>query len=392
MKSLITRSSLFSLLSLLVIAVITSSCGSTEIVDDYIEPELTHTLKKIGEYQIPIDSITPANFSHYQYIENNNHEFFTFLNPIDQNINFYDLETQEIAFKVPLAYQGPNSVGKLSGFNSGYHIHNLDSIFILNRSSGAFYLINKNSERLFTYSFMREKTQPTAILPSSAPMIINKTEAILSNIPAEIKFSKKNKNFISEYATSYNLDNQSIQYNLSYPEIFSYGAWPMDMFKISWSNNPEKKQIIVSYTLDNYVYVYDYDFNLISKHVAQSSLKSVNRSIRKKEMTSKIEARKYFWSQSKYNKVYFDPYRNIYIRECIESISDQELIKMDAGLRPKFKRSLVILDEGFNKIAEVIEPFNEELKIFFAKDGIYRWIENINENEIKFYKYKLTKI
>lgn len=383
------------ILTIILISVLclSSGCKQQEDLEDYQEPTLTHSLEKVGEYEIDIDSMTTSNVTHYQYYSDGGKEYFSMLNVVTQEINFYDINLKELAFKIPLRYEGPNSVGNLQGFNSGYFIHNLDSIFALNRNSGALYLVNSNSERVFTYSFRRERpSSPMAILPQYAPMIVDNNQAILLNFQAGIKFGEKNRKHISEYATKIDLTNQGLTYGISYPEPYTKGKWPMGMYKISWQIDNKAKRIAVSYPLDHALHVFDYDFNPVASHIVPSKLKVQNRSISKNEMSSEPKEKRYYWGQSKYGQLFFDPYNKVYMRECLEALSDAGLDGLDKGIFPKFNRSLILTDENFQKIGEVIEPFKENLIMFFTKTGIHRLVQTQNEDKLKFEVYELSKL
>ncbi len=383
MNSLITRSSLFSLLSLLVIAVITSSCGSNEIVDDYVEPELTHTLEKIGEYEIPIDSMTAPNFIHYQYIEEDGKEYFSMLNQIKQEINFYDIKRQELAFKIPLIVEGPNGIGNLDGFNSGYYVHNLDSIFVLNRNRKELFLINRQSKLINSFDSFRARDAPSAVIAPFAPMIVHNNEALLMNFQNGMKHETRNKSYRSDYAMKVGLDNRDYEYFLSYPDIFTTGAWGFDLHRISWAFDLEAERIVVNYPLDESLYILDFDGNILENAPARSEVITKAKSISKKQTSSKNGRAEYYYSQGKYGKIHFDPIRRIFIRDCLPGLS---LEKQRAGIT-KIDRRLVILDENLQKTSEVPVSSETSLILFFARDGIHKYAPSSNEDVLKFELY-----
>ncbi len=387
MKSLITRSSLFSLLSLLVIAVITSSCGSTEIVDDYIEPELTHTLKKIGEYEIPIDSMTATNFLHYQYVKDGEHEYFSILNRITQEINFYDINAKRLAFKIPLAIDGPNGIGNLQGFNSGYHVHNLDSIFVLNRNRKQFFLVDRESQLLNSFDSFRDRSLPSAVIAPFAPMLVHDDRAILLNIQGGMKYDKRNKNYRSDYAMSVGLTNRDNEFFLSYPDVFTTGVWGFDLHRISWTFDLEAERIAVSYPLDNHLYLFDFNGNQVGSAPARSHIVKPAKSISNRQMKSKNGPWEYYLEQGKYGQVFFDPIRRIFIRDCIPGTSIE---KQKEGVLISGRR-IVILDENLNKTAELKEDSPGSLTLFFNADGIHKYVPTREENTLKFeiYNYVL---
>lgn len=367
------------------IVFVISSCGKRS-GPRYEDPVYTHTLQKIGEYEIEIDSVTAPNFVHYQYFQNDGKEYFTMLNRISQEINFYDLDSKKLAFKIPLIYEGPNSVGNLQGFNSGYFIHTLDSVFVLNRSYGRLYLINGNNSQIIDeYVFEEDGQTPTPVIAPHAPMFVNNNQAYLLNIQQGIEYFDKNDTYNSNYASVINLENKSQSKFLSYPEVFSEGAWGFELHKLGWALNTTKNEIVVNYAIDDSIYVHDLNGKLKSSHMAKSLLVPRPKSIGRNQ--NDYNGRKmHLLSQGKYDQIYYDPIRDIYLRDCISPLSEEDIFN---GVIHNYERSTVLLNGDFEKIGEIAEPTRGRLVLFFREDGIHKFVPTENENSLHFEIYGL---
>lgn len=360
-------------------------CQSKEVAQS---PPLTHTLNKIDEYEIEIDSVTAGNFLHYQHLKHEGKEFFTFLNRVNQEINFYDLTTRKLAFKVPVKSEGPDGVGNLKGFNSGYYIHNLDSIFILNRETVRLSVINSQSQKIGEVDLSRGGYLPTAVIAPFAPMYILDNEAYLLNIQGGIKHFEKNKSFRAEYATVVDLSNEQQQYFLSYPESYVKGIWGFDLYRLSWIIDHDKESVVVSYPLEDQLYEYDLYGNLRAKHAASSDKITPAKSLRKNELNTQ-GVREHYAAQGKYGELYFDPVRRIYLRNSISAISESSI---ESGRLNEFERPIIMLDENLQKIGEYNEPSKNLMVMFFNEQGIHKYVRTQNENSLKFEVYELATL
>lgn len=366
---------------------ILSSCSKDQIVE-YSEPILTHTLKKVDSYEIEIDSITASNFFHYQYFKDQENEYFTMLNRITQEIQFYNLESKKIDFKIPLDIQGPESVGDLQGLHSGYHIHNLDSIFVLNRNSGEMYIVNRHSKKLTDFSIVEDKAKPSSVLgPFARPFIIDGKVYLLNN-QSSIDYHKKNRKYRSDFASITNLNNLKKEYFLSYPDSYKRGKWGDFLHRKNWTINKDKQRVVVSYPIDPYVYEFNLEGRLLGKHMAGNSTLSTPKSMTKKQYSSMDEENKYFLAQDRYGIIFHDPIRKVYLRDSHTGID------MDNPRAKKIKslRKIVLLDENIKKIGEVELPSFERLKFFFNDTGMHRILDSKNENILKFEIYELVEI
>lgn len=349
-------------------------------------PPLTHTLKKVGQYELELDSVTAPDFTHYQHFKDGEEEYLTFLNKLTQEINFYNLKSKQLAFKVLLNYEGPNSVGDLKGFNSGYYVHSLDSVFVLNRNLGRVFLVNSNSEVLTHYQTAFDKVIPSPVIAPSAPMYLHNNKAHLLNIQTGINHFGVNKNYDSDYASIINLQNLETQTYLTYPEPYTEGIWGIGLHQISWTLNPLSQKFLVSYPIDDYLYEYDLNGQPTGKHLAKGRLKTEPTSMEKRHFSAQGRKR-YILSQSKYGLIKFDPYHEILIRACTGAVPETALTS--TGFKPA-DRSIMLFNKDYQQIAEMTESSKKPLILFFNEQGIHKYLETENEDKLTFEIYEVV--
>ena len=113
-----------------------------------------YTLKKTEKkLSFVLDSDTKNELRVYSiYKEKEGKEYFTFQNPNTNTILFYNLQKQNLEFKVNFPIDGNNGIG----FANGYYIHNLDSIYVPNRDIKEISLVNKNGTLITKYSYDKD--------------------------------------------------------------------------------------------------------------------------------------------------------------------------------------------------------------------------------------------
>ena len=354
---------------------------------EFEEPVYTHTFRKAGTYEIEIDSVTASNFMHYQYYQDNGIEYFTFLNPIGQDIQFYDLNTKKLIYKIPLNFQGPESVGALQGLYSGYHIHSLDSIFVLNRNTGKFYIVNSLSTIISDFDFVDDKANPTSLLGPFARPLITNDKIYLMNNQSGIDYHSRNRKYGSDFASIIDLKNSKVEDFMSYPDSYTKGIWGDFLHRKSWAIDEKNSKILVSYPIDPQLYEYNLAGQLVNTHMGPNSYFEGPKSMNRKQRSNKVEQNKYFLAQDRYGFINFDPFNQIYIRDSQAGINPD-----NPKMSMKSIRRMILFDKSVNKIGEFELPTFERLRVFFNKEGMHRITESEVENTLKLEKYELVKI
>lgn len=388
MKALLSHNRLLDTILIALIFSISSCSDQSDSAEQYSEPVLTHTLKKVEEFEIEVDSVTAPNFMHYQYYQGEAGDFFTFLNPIDQHILFYDLNTKMLERKIALNFQGPESVGALQGLYSGYHIHNLDSIFVLNRNTGKLYIVNEQSVVVSSLNFVDDKANPTSLLGPFARPLIKGNEIYLMNNTGSIDPHKRNRSYGSDFASVINLKSADSKDFMTFPAAYTKGIWGDFLHRKSWAIDASKEKIVVSYPIDPKLYEYNLDGELVNTHMAANPYFKKPSSMSRKQRSDRTGQSKYFLAQDRYSLIYYNPFDEVYLRDSQAGI---DLDKPGPRKRKSFRR-LMILDANLKKIGEYELQTFERLKLFFTEQGIHRITEPTEEDIIKIERYELVEI
>ena len=117
------------------------------------ERQGNYTLTNTGSIAFKLDSDTKNDMFSYCLYEDSDKTYFTFQNRNSNDILFYDMDDQELKFKISPFIEGNNGVGLISG----YYIHNLDSIYLTNMDIKEMSLINRNCIVLDKYSYEYDK-------------------------------------------------------------------------------------------------------------------------------------------------------------------------------------------------------------------------------------------
>ena len=111
------------------------SCGDNQMCYNLINTG--------DQLQFPLDSRTTNSLLYMNsYKDKNGIEYLTFQNETKNEILFYDINTQKLKFKIEPEIAGDNGVGLFLG----YHILNLDSIYLTNYDFQEISLIDQSAK------------------------------------------------------------------------------------------------------------------------------------------------------------------------------------------------------------------------------------------------------
>lgn len=148
------------------------------------------------------------------YQDKDGKEYLTFQNEGYNEILFYDFDTQNLQFKVTPEISGNNGVG----IAFGYHIHNLDSIFLTIEGLQEIPIINKDAEVIDKLACeMTSDSIPVKQFYSTSsiyqPLMVNNNKLYI--VPGCNRWGKENPMGIS-----LDLENKEVhRYPLNYPRF-----------------------------------------------------------------------------------------------------------------------------------------------------------------------------
>jgi hypothetical protein len=380
-----------SVLIFLFLAGITFLISCAERKKNYTELQMIS--KRIIE--IPLDKNTSSNWAFMQYYINSNDEFLVYHDYIkskEKHIYFANINDDSKSFKVKIFIDGPNGVGSLDGF----HIKNLDSIFILNRFSYRIFLMDTSSSVNDSYPLIERSSKENSkvtylpgILPNT-PIIDLGSKLYIPASPDVDPLMEKN--YYESYKTGILLDlkTKEFSYHLGYTSAYlNSGFWGMMLEKPSSTINYKDSLILQSFPIEDKIMVYNFDLELVdSPSIFQEFYEGKFHSLTEATLEPDMFY-PHIYSNPSNKSILFDPYRNLYYRifsgpypeNTIKSLRELNFLSWsDSNEYPD--RTIMVFDREFNEIGIVhLDKKRYWIdNILVAKEGLMIPIQSEDEN------------
>jgi hypothetical protein len=321
-----------------------------------------------------------------------NHPIFIGYNHYMHSFDHFDIVDKKLVKKIELEEQGPDGVPLNGSFKF------LTGDTIIYRNQDRFFIMNgqgKVVERIDLFNYIEDSEylfrRGGITLASPANNITYKNGRLFTHILPREYFYWDDSFYAKPFLASINIDNGDIKYlKKNYPS--------------EASSEKQFGQLLKPFTLlvDNYL-IYNFSFsskifrlNLSTQKLdefdVQSSFtdntckplpKKINSSISQRERTT-IEG-DHFMSGTFFNKVVYDPYRNIYYRIHNDVPIERDGIKI-------IDFYLCVFDSDFKKLGEFEIDRNFYVSNYFLiKDGLILQIMN-NDNIKDINKLKLCRV
>jgi hypothetical protein len=356
--------------------------------------EDSYTLKPSEKHlSFPLNTNTKSNINAlFLYKNGDGVEYLTFQNPNQNEIYFYDINNEQLEFKISPSVEGANGVG----FFTGYYIHNLDSIYVTNSGMNEIALINRNAivKDKIQYEKTEDGIQLTAFCATSGfykpMMVINNKMYILSE---PNRWAEKNP-----VCVTIDMDSKNV-----YALPFTYPRFPNTDNKMKrsgietfFSRCFNGEQFVYSFHFDEYIYVASIDHASIKKMQIKSKyIKMVKTLDDYGNLTPES-----ICENPNYGNLIYDKYRNVYYRICYPQTEIEKGIKgSELYIYGRKNFSIIILDDKFNIIGETLFPdytYNSKV-LFILKDGLYisnsHYLNpNYSDDILSFQRFDLIKI
>lgn len=330
---------------------------------------------KVKSYQLvlsdqslsfPLDANTKNQILYLMpYTDKEGKEYLTFQNQVENEILFYDMNTCRLEFKITPEKEGNNGVGCFLG----YHIQNMDSIYVTSWDTEVISLIDKNS--IVKDKINYEKADDGT--PLSHFCFVTHYYKPATVIGRKMYIYSGANRWIDKdpIAAVLDLDTESIEalpfihpdYPGSDTKLKKYGL------EEKYSRCFDGERFIYSFYFEEDLYVTHPTYDSLYRVKAKSKL--IDSPTRPDELKAVAED---FCCNSFYGNLLYDPYREVYYRivypktEMDKGVRAMEL--MEYGRR---NFSIMLLDKDFNVIGETMFPdytYNSKLMIM-REDGLY---------------------
>ncbi|MDH6342629.1 hypothetical protein M2480_002759 [Parabacteroides sp. PFB2-12] len=300
----------------------------------------------------------------FPYTDKDGTEYLTFQNQGQNDLLFYNMNTQELAFKLQPPYEGSNGVGDFIG----YHIHNLDSLF-LTVWGHRIVMIDRNLAIKDKYEYnMTHDSLPLARYHSMSSTPIYILDNKLYIMPGGNRWAD-----LAPVCATIDLTDKSVKAFTS----FTYPSFPGADNKMKRSSTEDEVSRMYNGEQFVYAFYYDEDIYLASRdHSDIKRIKIKSRYIPKVKILDDYGnvTPEGACANPNYGNMLYDPYRKVYYRVAYPEVEIEQGIKGMELLSYGRKRfSIIIVDEAFQVIGETLFPdyiYNSRL-MFVREDGLY---------------------
>ena len=344
---------------------------------------------------IPIDdSVDCQSFSMYYYYDKKNDKELLFSrnkNRKPATIDVYDLQKKKLIKKI-----------RLAGFKlDDFSLINLDTLIALNRKDDTliffnryfkiFRIINLKSYlskriKFKTYHYPAEGYYEPCIFLVSPVLIQN------NNLFIHIRLNAYPTDFFNgKLLLKINLITGENKLLINYPDKMRKG---IDYGKYISSYLIKDNKILISFPVDHYLYLYDFDGNIIKKIYCKS--KYLNKFAPYDSTQTFINgySRKFEFKNGNYSSILYDKYRNLYYRVVRHNMKLKNGNRVNSYFDGKW--SIIVMDSNFNILGEQVFAAKKYfyINILITKDGLLVSLSNPSNSDYdkNFYKYELFKI
>lgn len=282
----------------------------------------TVKLNEVGVKHFPLDSLSAPRTNYTQiFVDKTGRKNFTFFNPYNNVIYFYDYLSQKLLKKIEFDKNGTNAVKSVTGF----YIESLDSIYVFEKSKMDLLLANDSSKIWGKISLIgTQKLRNTVWTlkypqydPQAAKPFIKTPHGLLftgqfmqsladSNLGEfhlvshiDLKTNKVTMSHIYPrhlYGSNYNWDGR-LYYEV-YPEIL-----------------PDQKHLVFSFPISHDLYISDLNFTGYRTVFGGSNQAKTISSINDNQNASSFQTiLASFNRNDEYAAIKYDPYRKVYYR------------------------------------------------------------------------------
>jgi hypothetical protein len=331
-----------------------------------------------SSFSLVIDEKTSLfNFLNAQTVQSDGSNYLIFnnnLNSVDQ----YSLLSGQMEKRIIFPQEGPNSI-PLMQIPYGFHYVNADTLIFFSGLLETLYLANLEGE---VYREIELSGQAVGFgsVGTTSPIAYRKGEVYMQTLP-HIPINKPNgyKAPLSGIAKINLRNGKYIELQLPHPKAYENMDIAQQLKMVDLVYNSKSDRFIINFQLSDELLVTDF-MNSYEWVSAKSTL--VKEIIETDRSNAIVDASKlqnlYYWMNSGYEKIIYEPVRDIYVREARSGISDQAYINRKLSS----ERELLILNSDFEVIKKQKFISHEMIYHFFLDDSFY-WNKDIQTYNIE---------
>lgn len=304
-------------------------------------------------------------------------------------IDFYK-STGGTAFRsIELALEGPNGVSQISNFQ-----YNVDTLYVVDAFKYELVLIDNNGQVIRRIKLI-DAEKPFTMLPryfTGAEMnIINGHVLFIAD--ADLSLSDKEGLKKSRTLLDVSIETGVIKYHFGVPEILLNDHWVINQHFFS-ATNVDSVTWVYSFDLSDSLFIYRKGIDTPQRVYAPSKYGKELKKWNKRGLNSK-EAYEYYYKQTSYFKVVYDPYRKYFYR-FVHHPNERAILAGDKENLWDQDYSIMVIDQNFNVLGEKLFERDKVPSVeIIDRDGLWlpfldSLVEN-NEGVKKFVKVEVIE-
>lgn len=340
----------------------------------------SETLEKSSnkEYQLDLDSITPIFNYHSSPILNSNQTRIYWFNSQINSLDIYNLDKNILEDRIQFQLNGPNSIPG-TGIGTGINFVNNDTIIFFSSQLKRIYLSNKLGE-VYKKIDLSNYAHGFGSVSISSPIAYRRGNVfiqIMPNIPIDSPdFYSPDYNRIAKI----NLANGEFEeFYIDFPKISKGEGISQQLKMMNIIFNHKADKFIISSPLSEFIIVTDFK-NYTESYEIKSSL--VSEVIKFNQITPEVSASNlvnfFYWINSSYERMIYDPINDLYLREVRKGISEENFKKRDFS----GEREIIVLNPEFEKIGSINLESSGIFYYFFTKNHFY-WNKDLQKFNIE---------
>ncbi|AEV99035.1 hypothetical protein A4D02_10780 [Niastella koreensis] len=306
---------------------------------------------------IPLNDSTFNAIKSVNVFSQNGKEYLAFFDQRSGSLNIYTLRFPQPIKRIPVKEWLHHSLYKTT-----VYVKSFDSVFVFNQNK--LYLLNSVGKIKKSVEFVEKPDNAFALFDNNNPPVF-KGNHLFAGVRPYVKETSLDdlKKWKVLYAFDLHNKKASLHYHL--PELYQKNIFGYSFLDYSYCYNNHGR-FVFSFAADTCIY----ETNLADFHAAYFAKSQYQDApitpVSKEELSTGEKQLENYITKDSYGPVYFDPYKNRYLRVVKSKISEAEYKakKLDRTQR------LLIFNENFKIIGESeIDKTIWLNTLFFTKEG-----------------------
>lgn len=353
-----------------------------------------YTMNELPHKAFQLDDSTTQVLEYVQtYQENDTFKLALYNKPM-KNICIFDVSSGKEIDKLQLHKEGPHAVNNNI---MGFLYINDDSTYLYDYWSRKLLLVNHKGEIVERHELAAQ------LLPNSSENIVKAyplptTSTPISRVNDVLILQGSSGKRVEGVTTSdefvtalYNLNDSSIRFVNPYPSVYgnlTKNVWDVFSYLVVPYTLNNEREMVLSFPADDSISVYNIQTGYVKRYFAGYSTAEINEPAK---ANTTAEMMRQYLSQTQYTGIYYDKWNKLYYRLVAQPLLDYDL---NSKKDPMKKLSVVILDEGYQKIGEydIKEKTNLYTHSFVSPEGLHINILSENDDFLTFLTLKPVKL